>query len=71
MHVNREHKEATSNPLFRIKNCFLENLNVDYATSGAPAFITKDGRSVPATTTMAMQFKETELMTKNSVSEGF
>jgi hypothetical protein len=71
MHVNREHKEAPSNPLFRIKNCFLDTLNVDYTTSGAPAFITKGTKSVPATTTMAMTFKETVLMTKNSVAEGY
>ena len=71
MHVNREHKESPSNPLFRIKNCFLDTLNVDYTTSGAPAFITKGTKSVPATTTMAMTFKETVLMTKNSVAEGY
>ena len=79
MYVNRKATQGTTgnykspsvNPLFKIKNCFLENLNVDYATSGAPAFITKDGRSVPATTTMSMQFKETVLMTKNSIAKGF
>ena len=64
-------KSLTVNPLFKIKNCFLESLNVDYATSGAPAFITTGGKSVPATTTMAMTFKETVLMTKNSIAKGF
>jgi len=71
MHVNRKHEVKSRNPLFNIKNCFLESLNVDYATSGGPAFITTGGTSVPATTTMALQFKETELMTKTSIREGF
>ena len=80
MHVNRKSMEelknnspqaSSTNPLFRIKNCFLDTLNVDYTTSGAPAFITKGTKSVPATTTMAMSFKETVLMTKNSIAKGF
>ena len=80
MHVNRKAMEelknnspqaSSTNPLFRIKNCFMTDLSVDYATSGAPAFITKDAKSVPATTTMAMSFKETVLMTKNSIAKGF
>ncbi len=71
MFVNRHHEESKSTPLFRMKNCFLESLNVDYTTSGGAAFITAGGTSVPATTTMAMSFKETVLMTKNSVEQGF
>ena len=64
-------RASSTNPLFRIKNCFLESLNVDYATSGAPAFITSGQTSVPATTTMSLQFKETVLMTKTSIGKGF
>ena len=80
MHVNRKSMKelknnspqaSSTNPLFRIKNCFMTDLSVDYATSGAPAFITKGNNSVPATTTMAMSFKETVLMTKNSIAKGF
>ncbi len=71
MHVNRKHEESKSTPLFRMKNCFLESLNVDYTTSGGAAFITTGATSVPATTTMAMSFKETALMTKNSIEQGF
>jgi len=71
MSVNRKHKDKSRNAVFNIKNCFLESLNVDYTTSGAAAFITTGAMSVPATTTMAMTFKETELMTKNSIEQGF
>lgn len=58
-----------SNTLFKIKECFLESFNVDYSTSGGPAFFEKDGS--PVTTTVAMQFKETELMTRQSIAEGY
>ena len=74
MHVNRNAMKETTksnNPLFAIKNCYLDSLNVDYTTSGAPAFITQGTTSVPATTTMALSFKETVLMTKNSIEQGF
>jgi len=71
MFVNRKHEESKATSLFRMKNCFLESLNVDYTTSGGAAFITTGSTSVPATTTMAMSFKETVLMTKNSVLQGF
>jgi len=71
MFVNRKHEESKATSLFRMKNCFLESLSVDYTTSGGAAFITTGSTSVPATTTMAMSFKETVLMTKNSVLQGF
>ena len=57
-------------PLFKIDNCFLESLSVDYSTSGGPAFIV-DGITAPATTSLTLQFKETVLMTKEKIEEGF
>ncbi len=61
---------STKNSLFRIKECFLESFNVDYSTSGGPAFFDdSDGSAV--TTTVSMQFKETELLTRKSIREGF
>tara|TARA_B100000287_G_C20564970_1_gene754086 strand:- start:290 stop:1207 length:918 start_codon:yes stop_codon:yes gene_type:complete len=60
---------STKNSLFKIKPCFLESFNVDYSTSGGPAFFDNDGS--PATTTIAMQFKETELMTRQSIDQGY
>ena len=61
---------STKNSLFKIKECFLESFNVDYSTSGGPAFF-DDPDGSPVTTTVSMQFKETELLTRNSISEGF
>ena len=56
-------------PLFKIDRCFLESLNVDYATQGSLAFFEDGGQ--PQTTTLALQFKETSIMTKRSIMEGF
>ena len=62
--------QATSvRPLFRIDKCFLESLNVDYTTSGQPVFF--DDGTEPVTTTLALSFKETQLMTKESIRQGF
>jgi len=57
-------------PLFKIDKCVLESLSVDYATSGGPAFIV-DGITAPATTTLSLQFKETVLMTKSKIKDGY
>ena len=62
---------TTVTPLFKIKKSVLESLNVDYSTSGGAAFITDDGIEAPATTSLTLQFKETELMTKQSITQGF
>ena len=61
---------STKNSLFKIKECFLESFNVDYSTSGGPAFF-DDSDGSPVTTTVSMQFKETELLTRQSLREGF
>ena len=60
----------TVRPLFKIDHCFLESLSVDYSTSGGPAFIV-DGITAPATTSLTLQFKETVLMTKEKIEQGF
>ena len=62
-------KVNTVRPLFRIEKCFLESLNVDYTTSGQPVFF--DDGTEPVTTTLALSFKETQLMTKESIRQGF
>tara|TARA_Y100000593_G_scaffold83448_1_gene157255 strand:+ start:7887 stop:8819 length:933 start_codon:yes stop_codon:yes gene_type:complete len=61
---------SSKNSLFKIKECFLESFNVDYSTSGGPAFF-DDVDGSPVTTTVSMQFKETELLTRNSIAQGF
>lgn len=56
-------------PLFKIGKSVLESFNVDYATSGNVAFFADGGE--PVTTTISLGFKETVLMTKNTIKEGF
>jgi len=56
-------------PLFRIDRCFLESLNVDYSTSGQAVFF--DDGSEPVTTTLQLSFKETVLMTREAIRQGF
>lgn len=56
-------------PLFRIGKCVMDTFGVDYATSGGPAFFADGGE--PVTTTINLGFKETILMTKQTVSEGY
>lgn len=56
-------------PLFRIDRCFLESLNVDYTTSGQTVFF--DDGNEPVTTTLQLSFKETTLMTRESIRQGF
>lgn len=58
----------TVRPLFRIDKCFLESFSVDYSTQGSPAFLNDD---TPVTTTISLSFKETVLMTKSNIDQGY
>ena len=60
---------ASKRILFQIDKCFLEGCDVDYATGGNPAFF-KVGNK-PQTTTMSLKFKETTIMTKEKINQGF
>ena len=62
-------RAASVRPLFRIENCFLESLNVDYTTGGQPVFFANG--SEPVTTNLQLSFKETQLITKESIRQGF
>jgi len=55
-------------PLFKIKNCFMESFSTDYTTSSLVSFM-DDGN--PLTTTISMSFKETQLLTKRDIDEGY
>ena len=61
--------DTTKPALFKINKCFLESLTTDYTTSGQPAFFKDSGN--PVTTTLGLTFKETVLVTRNTISEGF
>ena len=62
--------KPTKNALFRIENCVLESCNIDYSTSGGAAFFDDDDGS-PVTTSIALSFKETQLMTRNKIAQGY
>ena len=63
------------NPLFRIDRCFLESCNVDYSTDGVPAFFqpeANDGdHAYPVTTTLSLAFKETKILTREDIVDGY
>ena len=54
--------------LFRISPCVLESMSVDYNGSSVPAFYSDTG--APVHITMSLQFKETECLTKERLTEG-
>ena len=60
---------TTKPALFKINKCSLESLTTDFSTSGQPAFFQGSGN--PVTTTLGLTFKETVLVTRNTISEGF
>jgi len=55
-------------PLFKIHNCFMESFATDYTTSSLVSFMDDDQ---PLTTTITMSFKETQLLTKKDIDEGY
>jgi len=63
------------NPLFRIERCFLETCVVDYSTDGVPAFFqpeSGDGdQAYPVTTTLNLAFKETKILTREDIVDGY
>ena len=67
--------DTQKNPLFRIDRCFLETCVVDYSTDGVPAFFQKDSndgdQAYPVTTTMQLAFKETKIITREDIVEGY
>jgi len=63
------------NPLFRIERCFLETCTVDYSTDGVPAFFQQEAgdgeQAYPVTTTISLAFKETKVLTREDIVEGY
>ena len=70
-----EPKDRKANPLFRIDRCFLETCTVDYSTDGVPAFFQKhpndDDQAYPVTTTLNLAFKETKILTREDIQDGY
>jgi len=68
-------EKKQSNPLFKIDRCFLETCNVDYSTDGVAAFFQKESndedQAYPVTTTLSLAFKETKVLTREDIEEGY
>ena len=69
-YVNKKEVDGSdyTKPLFKIKNCFMDSFSTDYTTSSLVSFM-DDGQ--PLTTTISMTFKETQLLTKKDIDEGY
>jgi len=60
--------QASENSFYnKISTCVLQDCKVNYTPNGVKSF--EDGG--PTATTMALTFKEIELMTKDKIAEGF
>ena len=69
MLLNNAPTATANSPLFKIGKCVMDNFSVDYATSGGAAFFADGGE--PVTTTISLGFKETILMTKQTIAKGY
>ena len=68
-------QDMQTNPLFRIDRCFLETCTVDYSTDGVPAFFQQESgdgdQAYPVTTSLNLTFKETKILTREDIVEGY
>ena len=65
---NAQSSNSMINPYYnKIATCVLTNCTVNYTPDGVKSF--RDGS--PTQITMELQFKETELLTKDRINEGF
>ena len=56
----------------RVSRCVLKSCNIDYAPEGVVSTLTPDERGAPPTLiNMGLTFGETEIMTKETVAQGF
>jgi hypothetical protein len=67
MYLSKEGVASENNYYNRVATCVLQNCEVNYTPTGVKSF--EDGG--PTQTTMSLQFKEVELLTKDRIAEGF
>ena len=66
------YRENINTYIPRISRCVLANMNIDFAPEGVfSAFKADQGGAAPVMATMNLTFKETEIMTKERIAEGF
>ena len=67
MFLSKDGVASENNYYNRVATCVLQNCAVNYTPNGVKSF--EDGG--PTTTTMTLTFKETEMLTKERINEGF
>ena len=67
MYLTKEGVASENNFYNKIATCVLQDCKINYAPDGVKSFA--DGG--PVQTTMTLQFKETELLTKDKIAKGF
>ena len=67
MFLSKDGVASENNYYNRIATCVLQNCAVNYTPTGVKSF--EDGG--PTTTTMTLTFKETEILTKDLIAEGY
>jgi len=67
MYLSKEGIASENNYYNKVSTCVLQNCEVNYTPTGVKSF--EDGG--PTQTTMSLQFKEVDLLTKDRISEGF
>ena len=67
MYLSKDGATSENNYYNRVATCVLQNCDVNYTPNGVKSF--EDGG--PVTTTMTLQFKEIELLTKDKIAEGY
>ena len=57
--------------LFKIGNCIISDVSVDYHGEGTPAYLGIDGTKAPASILLNLTFNEAEIMTREKSLDGF
>ena len=66
------YRDNENSYLPRVSRCVLKSCNIDYAPEGVVSTLTADERGAPPTIiNMGLTFGETEIMTKETVAQGF
>ena len=66
------YRESINSYIPRVSRCVLENMDVDYAPEGIiSSFIPDEQGAAPTVATVNLKFKETEIMTKERIADGF
>ena len=66
------YRESINSYIPRVSRCVLETMDVDYAPEGViSSFIPDEQGAAPTVATVNLKFKETEIMTKERIADGF